>query len=237
MNLYFENFIIYRPKDVVSGDFYWFSHIPIKNNKPAKEIIAIVDCTGHGVPGAFMSMIGSRMLSEIVNERGITNPSKILIELNKMLNFVLHQDSTENFDGMDVALCTIEKVSNNKYSICFAGANRPISYYKKENLKIENIKGNRKYIGGFLPDIDENFQEHSFVLETGDCLFLYTDGLTDQNNEFNKKFTTGRFETILVSNIEKPMIKIEKNLEDAFDSFKGDVLQRDDVTVVGIRLK
>ena len=237
MNLYFENFIIYRPKDVVSGDFYWFSHIPIKNNKPAKEIIAIVDCTGHGVPGAFMSMIGSRMLSEVVNERGITNPSKILVELNRMLNFVLHQDSTENFDGMDVAICSIEKISSDKYSICFAGANRPISFYKKENIKIENIKGNRKYIGGFLPDIDENFQDHTFVLESGDSLFLYSDGLTDQNNEHNKKFSTGRFESILISNIDKPMLKIEKILEEAFDSFKGDVLQRDDITVIGIRLK
>lgn len=235
-NLYFENFIIFKPKDVVSGDFYWFSHIPIKNGISAKEIIAVVDCTGHGVPGAFMSMIGSRMLSEIVIEREIHSPEIILIELNKMLNSVLHQDSSDNFDGMDVAICTIEKKLSNTYTVSFAGANRPFSYFKKDTLTITTLRGSRKHIGGLIPDIDQEFQIHQVDLEAGDCLFLYTDGLTDQNNADNKKFSTGRFETLLMTNIEKPMEQIGEILNNSFEGFKGTCLQRDDVTVLGLRL-
>lgn len=237
LDLYFEHFVIYRPRDVVSGDFYWFSYIPPRNNMAAKKVFAIADCTGHGVPGAFMSMIGSRMLSEIVNERGVTDPSQILHELNIMLNLVLHQESTENFDGMDVALCTIEITSNNRHKVLFAGANRHVYYFKNGTDSIEVIRGNRKYIGGFLPDIDQDFQTQTFELDTGDSLFFCTDGLTDQNNTEKKKFSVSRFLTILKANINEPMASIGKAIENEFDTFKGDVRQRDDITVVGLRLK
>ncbi len=236
LDLYFENFIIFKPKDVVSGDFYWFAHIPIRNNEPEKNIIAVVDCTGHGVPGAFMSMIGSRMLSEIVNERGIHNPASILNELNMMLKLVLHQDSSDNFDGMDISLCAIEKLSQGQYTATFAGANRGLTYYQKDTRSLVTIKGNRKYIGGLMPDIDTEFTNHTIPLKAGDSLFLFTDGITDQNNELGKKFTSPRLESLIMANVKRPMEQLGGIILNTFENHMRDAIQRDDITMIGIRL-
>jgi serine phosphatase RsbU (regulator of sigma subunit) len=237
LDKYFENFILFQPKDLVSGDFYWFSHLPSKVGEFEKLFIAIVDCTGHGVPGAFMSMIGSRMLSEIINERRIYDPASVLTELDKMLKIVLHQDSSENFDGMDVCLCSIDQVKKGHYLVSFAGANRPLSYHRKGTEELGLIKGNRKSIGSVLPDIDPIFETQLIDLKSGDTLFLYSDGYTDQNDEFKKKFTTSKFLSLINSNLDRPMGQIGNVLSSALHSFMGDTSQRDDITVLGIRLK
>ncbi len=236
LNKYFENFIVFKPKDVVSGDFFWFSHLKNQVNSVEKLFIAVVDCTGHGVPGAFMSLIGNRMLSEIINERKIFNPATILKELNNMLNIVLHQDSSENFDGMDVCLCSIEKANAEQYYITFAGANRPLFYYTQGSDKINVIKGNRKSIGGLMPDIDNEFENKQIILNPDDMLFLCTDGLQDQNNDNSKKFTSYRLHNLLLSNIDKPMEEIGEVIVDTYDSFKGSAYQRDDITILGVKL-
>jgi serine phosphatase RsbU (regulator of sigma subunit) len=234
---YFENFLIYKPKDVVSGDFYWFSSLPSKVGKGKRLFIAVVDCTGHGVPGAFMSMIGSRMLSEIVNERKIYDPAAILTELDKMLDQVLHHDSSNNFDGMDVCLCAIDQITPEQYLVTFAGANRLVSYYKQGSKSITSIRGNRKSIGGFYPNIDNAFENHLIDMASGDTLFLYSDGIIDQNNQFDKKFTSSRLNTLFMANIEGNMDKMGNTINSVFTRFVGDTPQRDDITLVGIRLK
>ncbi len=235
-NQLFENFIIYIPKDVVSGDFYWMSHWPLKGKNSEKVFLAVVDCTGHGVPGAFMSMIGSRLLSEIVNERKICNPSQILTELDKAVNVVLHQKSSENFDGMDVCLCRIDYKTSGDIVVTFSGANRSLYYNRKGSNKMEMLKGNRKSIGGNMPDIDSDFVNKRITLEPGDSIFLYTDGMADQNNSIKKKFTTCRLNTVILSHIDKPLDRIGAKLLDEFYQFKEEVSQRDDITVIGIRL-
>jgi serine phosphatase RsbU (regulator of sigma subunit) len=182
-------------------------------------------------------MIGSRMLNEIVNERKIYSPSAILNEMNKMVNQALRQDVSESFDGMDVSLCLIEKKQPNQYIVTFSGANRPIYYYQKGVHRIQSLKGNRKCIGSIIPDVDPEFVNNRIYLQPGDILFLNSDGLIDQNNEYKKKFTTVRFHTALLSNINKPMQEIGEELTSSFNEFMINSIQRDDVTVLGLRFK
>lgn len=236
MNQLFENFTIYLPKDVVSGDFYWVSHWPVKGKSHEKVFIAVVDCTGHGVPGAFMSMIGSRLLSEIVNERKIHSPDQILAELDTAVNTVLHQQSSDNFDGMDVALCCLTYKQKGEVDIMYAGANRPMYYHKKSSTKMEIVKGNRKSIGGMMPELDMLFDNKHLTLEPGDSIFMYTDGMPDQNNFMSKKFTSCRLNTLILSCIDKPMDSIGSILLNEFYDFKDGANQRDDITVLGLRI-
>ncbi len=235
---HFENFIIYKPKDVVSGDFYWFSQLQKAGKKSIERFVfAVADCTGHGVPGAFMSMIGSRILCEIINERRIKDPARILTELDKMLKLVLHQETSENFDGMDVSICLIERIDEGQYLVSFAGANRPLLFYSNSQRRVNVIRGNRKSIGGILPDIDPRYENKLLHLRSGDSIFLYTDGISDQNNESGKKFSSKKLIATIQKNAESPMQTLGKELDMEFNRFKGNVTQRDDITVVGLRVK
>jgi len=236
LDRYFDNFVLFKPKDVVSGDFYWFSYLPSKLGIGKRLFLAVVDCTGHGVPGAFMSMIGNRMLSEIVNERRVYDPAAILSELNVMLNNVLHQETNDNFDGMDVSLCAFDLINEGNYLVTYAGANRPLYYYRKGATELSHVKGNRKSIGGLLPDIDQNFESKLLDLSKGDTLFLFTDGFTDQNNEFGKKITTTKLNSLILANIEKPISEIGYLATKMLHSHMRNTTQRDDITLVGIRL-
>jgi len=236
LNDKFEYFVIYKPKDVVSGDFYWTSRVISKSKQAERIYVAVVDCTGHGVPGAFMSMIGSRMLSEIVNERKIQSPAEILTELNHAINQALRQDVSESFDGMDACLCMIEHKISNQYIVTFAGANRALYYYQKGTHKIQSLRGNRKTIGGIMPDVDAEFVNNRIYLSPGDIIFLNSDGIVDQNNEDRKKYTISRFHSSLLANIDKPMEKMGEAVDNVFEDFRGNAFQRDDITVLGLRL-
>ncbi len=233
----FEHFLFFRPKDVVSGDFYWTARVKSKGKRGDKIFAAVVDCTGHGVPGAFMSMIGSRLLSEIVVESGNHNPEDILDELNLKVNSALNQDYNENFDGMDICLCLIEPFVNSQYLVTFAGANRPLYYLRKSDEKVQTIKGNRKSIGGVMPDIEATFVNKKLTLASGDMLILATDGIVDQNNVERKKFAACRFHSAVAESAGADIVTIGQNLEKAFEAFRGITPQRDDITVLGLRLK
>lgn len=231
---FFENFIVFKPKDIVSGDFYWFNRLTDENDSVQKFVLAVVDCTGHGVPGALMSMVGSRLLSEIIIERNIHNPAEILSQLNKQVNIVLKQETVDNIDGMDIVLCYIE-MSSNELKVTFAGANRPLYYVKKGFHRVEVIKGSRKSIGGIMPDLDAEFQNYSINFEKGDTIFLCTDGYADQNRPDGKKLTVCRFHEMLLSKINASMLEIGEFLDISFDEFRATQQQRDDATVLGIR--
>ncbi|MEW5846734.1 MAG: SpoIIE family protein phosphatase [Bacteroidota bacterium] len=233
----FEHFLIYLPKEMVSGDFYWVAQAGPKGKPNDKLFVAVVDCTGHGVPGAFMSLIGSRLLSEIVVERKNHNPAAILTELNDEVNKALRQDVSESFDGMDVALCLIERKSDDAYVVTFAGANRPLFYCHKGDNTMQTLKGNRKSIGSVLPDVDQEFSNWRISMHPGDILVMATDGITDQNNTLRKKYTTCRFHTSIITALGKPMQQMQSIILNEFLNFKGEEPQRDDITVLGIRLK
>ncbi len=226
---HFESFILFRPKDIVSGDFYKYTY------SGGYHFVIVVDCTGHGVPGAFMSMIGNSLLNEIINEKQIYDPSEILVQLNTGVVNSLQQEHTDNKDGMDVCLCRIKK--GDKTEVVFSGAKRDLIYYNKKDSKIEINKGERKSIGG--PNISRNkseFVNNKLILSEGDILYLTSDGLIDQNNKERKRFGLLHFNRVLKENAEKPLSEQNAFLGRALDDWQKDTVQRDDITVLGIKI-
>lgn len=232
-----DYFLIYRPKDIVSGDFYWFSEIA--SNIPATKpsiLIAIVDCTGHGVPGAFMSMIGNRLLNEIVNENQIHLPSLILESLNDKIMLALKQNESDNNDGMDVCLCRFDNVNETQVRITFAGAKRPLFYRKENDAAISVIKGDIRTIGGVHKKVLQSFTNHEISLEKNDVLYLCTDGYIDQNDVSRKRFGTLNFLKLMKENRSLSMSAQSKLLKATIDNYQKGSEQRDDITVLGIKI-
>ena len=144
---FFDSFILFKPKDVVSGDFYWFKHLENKNSEAETSFFAAVDCTGHGIPGAFMSMIGIQLLNKIVSENRITSPADILAKLNRGIRWALKQDATQNRDGMDVCLCRLEKQADGTTKLTFSGAKLPLFLaIAKKNAEIAKIPIPKQHI-------------------------------------------------------------------------------------------
>ena len=224
-----ESFVMYRPAELVSGDFYWL------NANENKVFLAVVDCTGHGVPGAFMSMIGNTLLNKIVKENQSQNPSDILEELHIEVKIALHQEKHKNDDGMDVAFCVIEKLphSPNEVKVVFAGAKRPLWYYS--NGEFNEIRGTKRSIGGqskYRP-----FENHAFILPKGSLLYLTSDGFNDQHNLERKKFGKMQLMELIKQNANLPLVQQATNYQQALDDhMQGGVKQRDDITFVGIKL-
>ena len=223
-----QSFVLYRPKDIVSGDFYFYT------KKHNLEFIAAVDCTGHGVPGAFMSMIGAEKLDEGVELS--SNTSEILRILNTGIKTSLKQsdandDSTR--DGMDLALCSIDTESR---IVNYAGANRPLWIVRKGATEVEEIKATKKAIGGFTA-FSQTFESHTIQLNEGDAFYLCSDGYADTfNGVTGKKMNTKRFKEML---IEIPLMSMEnqqRHLSEFLDKWKGEEEQVDDILVIGVRL-
>jgi serine phosphatase RsbU (regulator of sigma subunit) len=218
-------FVLFKPKDIVSGDFYWFA------GKNGKRLISVCDCTGHGVPGALMSMIGNNLLNKVVNEKAITAPDKILIELDEELRITLKKDeNTDSKDGMDVALLSFSSEREMEY----AGANRPLWIVR--DGKLEEIKATKNSIGGDRYDELPDFKCHSIKLNEGDTVYISSDGFADQFNNEDKKLMTRRFKEILLSIQHLSMQEQEKYLDEFIDKWKGNLEQTDDILVIGIRV-
>jgi serine phosphatase RsbU (regulator of sigma subunit) len=222
-----ETFILFKPRDIVSGDFYWFSH---KNNR---ILIAAVDCTGHGVPGAFMSMIGNTLLNQIVNERGLTDPGQILHQLNEEVNISLKQtqEDSESRDGMDIAICSF---APDLKEVLYAGANRPL--YIIKNNQLQEIKANKFAIGGRDYDTPKKFETRAFNLEKNDTIYLSSDGYADQFSPFDKKLMTRKFRETLLEIQNKTMPEQKEFLNTFIDKWKDNMEQTDDILVIGVRV-
>jgi len=222
-----NSFVLYKPKDIVSGDFYWFT------KKRNLVFIAAMDCTGHGVPGAFMSIIGSERLNDAVQNED--NPGKILSHLNVGIKTSLHQSENLEFirDGMDIALCSIDL---NTKILNYAGANRPIWIIRKNALVIDVIKGTKNAIGGLTESL-QYFETHTIQLNEGDAIYIFTDGYADQDGgERGKKLMTKKFREVLLEIKDASMNEQGAYLSSYFEKWKGDKEQLDDVLVIGIRL-
>ncbi|MEN8121395.1 MAG: YfiR/HmsC family protein [Bacteroidota bacterium] len=237
LSQFFNVFLIYKPKDIVSGDFYWYAHLPAKDGFSEKFFYAAVDCTGHGVPGAFMSMIGSRLLNEIVNERKITKPSQILTHMDLEIKSVLRQEETDNNDGMDVSLCSIEKGTNGSVEMNFAGAKRPLYYYVKSEKSLKYVKGTRKTIGGTQARRNtEEFTDNKLTLHKGDLIYLSTDGLIDQSSPQRIRYGSPRVIELLQLIGEHPLQEQSMAIEKSMLEFQEHEQQRDDITFLGIEV-
>ena len=221
-----QSFVLFKPKDIVSGDFYFFH----KNEQSV--FIAAVDCTGHGVPGAFMSMIGADKLNEAVYESSET--SEILSLLNKGIKTALKQsDSDESTrDGMDIALCSVD---NENRIVKYTGANRPFYIIRKGQTVVEEIKATKKAIGGLTED-SQHFDTHEIKLQEGDTFYISTDGYGDTFSRQGKKLTTKKFKETLLGIQNKNMKEQEKHLDDFIENWKDGIEQVDDILVIGVRL-
>ncbi len=221
------NFILFKPRDIVSGDFYWFAE------KKGKTIIAAVDCTGHGVPGAFMSMIGSEILTTILT-KDITKPSKILDLKNSYVQKALKQEQTDNQDGMDMTLCTINK---DKKIVEFAGAKNPLLYI--QNGELFQIKGDSQSIGGRKTSRDKPFENHEIsYAEHTTYFYTFSDGYQDQfGGPRNRKYMIKRMKKLILDNYQKPFKEQEQILNSSIEEWMKDVEQTDDILVIGFKLE
>ncbi len=221
-----EYFVIFQAKDIVSGDFYWF--------KREKQYIylAAIDCTGHGVPGAFMSMIGNTLLNEIVNNNIGIQPSKILEELHMGIREALKQENNMNDDGMDIALCRLEE--NKRDLVLFSGAKRPIFHYSKG--EVHEIRGDRKTIGGKQKEEYRTFTDSEIAVEADDVIYLTSDGIIDQPNDHKVKLMTVGFKALIAQLGNLPIAEQKERIWQNFLNHKGEQPQRDDVTVIGVKI-
>ncbi|MBK6521551.1 MAG: SpoIIE family protein phosphatase [Sphingobacteriaceae bacterium] len=222
------SFIYYLPKDIVSGDFYWFYEI----NKE-EYVIICGDCTGHGVPGAFMTVIGSNLLNQIVIDNKVYEPGKILMNLDELLNSTLKQDKHRLQgvqDGMDLSLIKVNKL---KKECIITSAKRPVIIVRDKQMK--EFKGSKHSLGGMRSG-EKHFEEIKFELKEDDVLFTYTDGYTDQfGGEKGKKYSSKRLKEFLVSISEDTALVQKQKLEQEFTKWRGQHEQVDDVNVLGIR--
>ncbi len=220
-------FIIYRPKDVVSGDFYWFSQTTEQT-----AVFAVADCTGHGVSGAFMSMLGSTLLHETVNIKGVTDdPARILRNLRGALRKILKQAEDRNTDGMDIGICYFEKQATNT-KIVFAGAKTALYYVENGNLVV--IRGDRIYLSGKSPSTE--FQNKEAEVSPNSVFYFATDGFADQNNTARVRFGVKTLQEKLLAISHLPLATQQQALETALDQHQGAEAQRDDISLVGLQL-
>lgn len=221
-----QYFILYKPRDIVSGDFYWI------NQKDNKVLIAAADCTGHGVPGAFMSMLGMALLNEIVTKGEFTNAAHVLDQLRHLVVKSLHQSgkTEETKDGMDISLCMIDKDSS---TVQFAGAFNPM--YMVRNNELLEANADRMPVG-FHDKLGIPFTNSEMKLEKGDTLYIFSDGYVDQfGGENGKKFMAKKFKQLLVSINGDAMEQQREILDQTITDWRGELDQVDDIMVIGVK--
>jgi serine phosphatase RsbU (regulator of sigma subunit) len=228
ISLFSSAFIVFKPKDIVSGDFYWFTE------KHGKKIVAAVVCTGHGVTGAFMSMIGITFLNEIINEKGITTPAEVLGEMRNRVKASLKQRGLEgeSKDGMDMALLCFDA---DQKTVEYAGANNSL-WRVKANAEFEEINPDKRPIGYYkgqgLP-----FTNHRIELNKGDALYIFTDGFADQfGGPKGKKFKYKQLKELLVKIHNDPMQQQKTILNNTFEEWRGNMEQTDDICLIGLKI-
>lgn len=222
-----EAFIFYKPKDIVSGDFYWCTQID------DKIVVAVADCTGHGVPGAMMSMMGHNLLNQIVHDNNITSPSDVLTSLHAKVKTALQKsDKHSAYDGMDIALTVFNKQSQ---QLTFAGAFRSLVMIR--NGKLTEYKGNKRGIGMETGMQMEPFTNQVIAYEDGDLFYMYSDGYSDQFGGVNgKKFMTRKFKELLQELAPKELGEQQLVIKSTFDNWKGEYAQVDDICVMGLKV-
>ncbi|WMN07310.1 tetratricopeptide repeat protein [Marivirga arenosa] len=219
-------FIYYQPKDIVSGDFYWF------NETENKVFVVVADCTGHGIPGAFMSFIGHDLLNHIINFKNVINPAEILKQLKLSVAHLLRQKQTGNRDGMDISICVWDK---KEQKVQFSGANHELIYI--QNKQLHQLKGNKTTIGLDHDKKVKDFDVHEIKITNDTCFYLFSDGYVDQFGGLNnKKYMIKNFRELLLRIHMKKMNTQKEIIKETFDEWKKDQEQVDDILVWGFRI-
>ncbi|MEN8203967.1 MAG: SpoIIE family protein phosphatase [Bacteroidota bacterium] len=224
-------FILFKPRDIVSGDFFWIKHVN------QYVILAAADCTGHGVPGAFMSLLGISFLNEIVLRREITQANQVLNELRKQIRNSLrqHGQAEESKDGIDMAVCVIDEKNN---ALQYSGANNPLYLIRDKNgaPELTEFKADRMPLG-YYPGRFNTFTNKDIPLEYGDVFYLFSDGFVDQKGgKNNKKFMSKNFKDLLIEIHQEPMREQKNILDKTITDWMGDNSQIDDILVIGVRV-
>jgi serine phosphatase RsbU (regulator of sigma subunit) len=224
-------FILFKPRDIVSGDFYWIKQVN------QYVIMAAADCTGHGVPGAFMSILGMNYLNEIIQRREITQANQVLNELRKQIRNSLrqHGQAEESKDGIDMALCVIDEKNN---TLQYSGANNPLYLIRDKNgvPELTEFKADRMPLG-YYPGRFKTFTNQDIQLEYGDVFYLFSDGFIDQKGgKENKKFMSKKFKDLLIKIHQEPMQGQKNILDKTLADWMGDNPQIDDILVIGVRI-
>jgi PAS domain S-box-containing protein len=229
-----DYFVLYQPKDIVSGDFYWAISTTSSVTSDKLSIIAAADCTGHGVPGAFMSMLGYTLLNQTIKNPDINSPSDVLNFLNTELpkNLRSYEQDISIRDGMDISLCAIDFA---KMKLFFSGANNPCWIMRKNS--ITKLKADKQAISASIDMEKKGFFTQQFDLQKGDCIYLFTDGFADQfGGPKGKKFKYKQLEELLSVNSDKPLAQQKQILQNEFNAWKGNLEQVDDVLIIGINI-
>ena len=219
-----EHFVVFKPRDIVSGDFYWAEEID------EKYLIVTADCTGHGVPGAFMSMLGISLLNEIIISKGIIRPDQVLNKLRDKIVDALKQETSSTIrDGMDMTVCLFDRANK---LLQFSGANNPL--YLISDGRLTQIKGDKMPVA--IHDIIEPFSLHTLELKPGDTFYTFSDGFADQfGGPDRKKFLAKNFRNLLLSIQDLSMREQGNRLDEVFTSYRKEVEQVDDVVVIGVK--
>jgi serine phosphatase RsbU (regulator of sigma subunit) len=240
-----DYFILFKPKDIVSGDFYWIKRVQ------DHLVIISADCTGHGVPGAFMSMLGITLLNDLIGDRCYNAPSAILENLRAKIKEMLAQEggADEQKEGMDMAIAVLDTKNRELH---YAGANNPLyiirnkkftgdfskppySIFENGEFNLIEVKADKQPIGVHWEET--SFRNHSISLQENDAIYLFSDGYIDQfGGEKRKKFKSLNFKKLLLSIQSDPMDRQKQILEKTFDEWRGDFEQIDDVSVIGVRV-
>lgn len=221
--------VLFKPRDIVSGDFYWFTEIEAPSRK---TVLAAVDCTGHGVPGAFMSMVGNAYLNQIVRLQGIVSPEQILDALHQNIRKDLKQKETQNRDGMDIALVVIDHEAQ---SLEFAGAKNPLLYMQGGALT--EVKGDKLPVGGYAHEEEQSFTKHVIDISKPTTFYVYSDGFQDQfGGPKGRKFMSRRLKNLLLEIHSLPMNEQKQVLEERLQNWRGEQRQVDDILVIGVHL-
>lgn len=226
-----NSFVLFKPKDIVSGDFYWIE------KKNEKTMFAAIDCTGHGVPGAFMSIVGYNILKQLMNANHILQPALLLDSLNQGVSDTLHHGQTvseeEAKDGMDAAFCIIDY---NTLQLEYAGAYNPL--YVIRNNAIIQIQADKFPIGLFLGGEKRKFQNHVFQLQKGDCVYIFSDGYYDQfGGPQGRKFMLNVFKKLLLQVHSLPIDRQKEELNKTIEDWRGKLDQVDDILVIGLKIE
>ncbi|MBW7868906.1 MAG: SpoIIE family protein phosphatase [Brumimicrobium sp.] len=220
------SFILYKPKDIVAGDFYWMEQ------KGDTLLFAAADCTGHGVPGAMVSVVCNHALNRSVREYDLHEPGKILDKTRELVIEEFEKSEDEVKDGMDISLCGLNLKTN---TLTWSGANNPLWVIKKGDTEVEEIKANKQPIGKYVAP--EPFDTHTIQLEKGDSIYIFTDGYQDQfGGEKGKKFKAKNMRELIFSLQNQPMDNQREAIDTAFEEWKMDHEQVDDVCVIGVRI-
>ena len=225
-----EYFILNRPKDQVSGDFYWANQIG------AKKFLVVADCTGHGVSGAFMTMIGNTLLDKIIKVWHIYNPAQILETVHQEIRDVLQQNETGSKEGMDIVVAVLEESENPAgFKVEFAGAKRPMYYIEAGKSEVQKLLGVRKMVGGFTNE-NKKYVGEEKVLPKNSLIYMASDGYADQNDLSRHSFSEKRFMGLLSIIQENPLPEQKAFLEEAIETHMTGTEQRDDILVLGLRV-